>query len=338
MTFTLTGLDDGGMNRVVDEVTGKRARIENSVAYAHVKTVYRDDEGNILAGTDRDEDLYNEASAAGFGTATITIHGDDRQVLLTPDWDCHRNAWLTGGHPSSRDYTREYSVEEIDLPTRSIVLFIKTVASDVPDAAGDEVAAKSVYGYDKVTGRLVLTERHQSGTVDGQPYTLDMVREWVPALNLSGISVTPPALAPSVTGMIAPNLRLTFEGVEYTGVEILGAASPNGPIVCCGTPINMDDMEAVGTGIQQNPDGDAPVQVYRPKADDTTDLYTFHPTQKSSEVEGARHEDDDDTTDVAEEAAADAADYAADYATAGVAADADDDTAGPATWTRWAAD
>ena len=202
VTFTLTGLDDGGMNQVVDEATGKRARIENYVAYAHVTTVYRDDEGNILEGTDRDEELYNEALAAGFGTGTIAIQGDDRQALLTTDWDCHRNAWLTGGQPSSGDYTREYSVGEIDLPTRSIVLFIKTTA-------GDEFSAKWVYGYDKVTGRLVLTERHQSGTFDGQPYTLDMVRELVPALNLSGISVAPPAPAPPVTGMIAPNLRLT---------------------------------------------------------------------------------------------------------------------------------
>ncbi len=48
VTFTLTGLDDGGMNRVVDEATGKRARIENSVAYAHITTVYRDDEGTKI--------------------------------------------------------------------------------------------------------------------------------------------------------------------------------------------------------------------------------------------------------------------------------------------------
>ena len=114
----------------------------------------------------------------------------------------------------------------------------------------------------------------------------------------------------------APDLRLTFEGVECTGVDILGAASPTGAIVCCGTPINMDDIEVVGTGKNHNPDGDASVEVYRPKADDTTDLYTFHPAQKSSEVEGARPEDDD--------------------ATAGVAADADDDE--PATWTRWTGD
>ena len=74
-------------------------------------------------------------------------------------------------------------------------------------------------------------------------------------------------------------LRLTFDGVEYAAVEWLGAASPNGPIVCCGTPINMDDMEVVGTGIQHNPDDDATVQVYRPKAGATTDVYTFQPAQ-----------------------------------------------------------
>ena len=107
-------------------------------------------------------------------------------------------------------------------------------------------------------------------------------------------------------GMIAPNLRVTFDGVEYTGVEILGAASPNGPIVCCGTPINMDDMEVVGTAIQHNPDGDATVQVYRPKVDWTTDVYTFHPSQTLSKVEGTPPEDETDTT--------------------------------PATWTRWTAE
>ena len=74
-------------------------------------------------------------------------------------------------------------------------------------------------------------------------------------------------------------LLLTFDGVEYAGVENLGAASPNGPIVCCGTPINMDDMEVVGTGTRNNPDGDASVEVYRPKAGATTDVYTFHPAQ-----------------------------------------------------------
>ena len=101
-------------------------------------------------------------------------------------------------------------------------------------------------------------------------------------------------------GMIAPNLRLTFDGVEYTGVEILGAATPNGQIVCCGTQINMDDMAIVGTGIWHNLNGDSTKQVYRPKIDGTADVYTFHSSQTVSTPE-----EEADTT--------------------------------PATWTRWTA-
>ncbi len=110
---------------------------------------------------------------------------------------------------------------------------------------------------------------------------------------------------PTSIGSIAPNLRLTFDEVEYTAIEIVGETSPNGSIVCCGTPINMDDMEVVGSGIWHKPDGDATVQMYRPKADGTTGLYTFHPSQTPSKVEGAPPVDETDTS--------------------------------PATWTRWTA-
>jgi len=92
-------------------------------------------------------------------------------------------------------------------------------------------------------------------------------------------TLEPAAPAPAVTGSTAPNLRLTFEGVEYSGVEILGTASPTGPIVCCGTPIDMDDMEFIGTGAEHNPDVDTTVQIYKQKAGGTNDVYTFHPAQ-----------------------------------------------------------
>ena len=52
VTFTLTRLDDGGANRLVDEASGKRARIENSEASVHITTVYRDDEGNTHCPSD----------------------------------------------------------------------------------------------------------------------------------------------------------------------------------------------------------------------------------------------------------------------------------------------
>ena len=132
-------------------------------------------------------------------------------MLLTADWDCHRNAWLTGGQPSSGSTTREYLVGERILSSgRDVVLFTKAVTFDEPEA-GAEGVSREVYGYDKVTGRLVHTERHQSGTFDGQPYTLDIVREWVPALNLSGISV--------VSSPITPGMALTedsFKGLMTT--------------------------------------------------------------------------------------------------------------------------
>ena len=93
-------------------------------------------------------------------------------------------------------------------------------------------------------------------------------------------------IAPPAPAALPAPLRLTFEGAEYTGVKILGALSPTG--VCveynietllaivtpCLTPINMDDMEVVGTGTDHNPDGVASVEVYRPKAGATTDVYT----------------------------------------------------------------
>ena len=101
--------------------------------------------------------------------------------------------------------------------------------------------------------------------------------------------------APGAMGMVAPDLRLTFEGVEYTEDWIVGALSPTGVCVhynplpagtllaqvteCMNPIINMDDMEVVGTGTDHNPDGDASVEVYRLKAGATTDVYTFEPAQ-----------------------------------------------------------
>ncbi|PZC46954.1 MAG: hypothetical protein C1O27_001570 [Chloroflexi bacterium] len=86
-----------------------------------------------------------------------------------------------------------------------------------------------------------------------------------------------------VTGMIAPDLRLTFEGGAYTGVEIFGSTSVEGEInavVCCGTPVDPAEMVVVGTATQHNPDGDATVEVYRGEYGGTTDdLYTYSPAQ-----------------------------------------------------------
>ncbi len=100
-------------------------------------------------------------------------------------------------------------------------------------------------------------------------------------VRLSTETPTTPELQPGAagTGMIVPNLWLTFDGVEYNAVEILGVPTSDGPIVCCGTPISFDDVVGVGGATQHNPDGDSLVDVFRLKDGTTTDLYTFHPAE-----------------------------------------------------------
>jgi hypothetical protein len=56
-------------------------------------------------------------------------------------------------------------------------------------------------------------------------------------------------------------------------------------------------MTVVGTATRHNPDGDTEIQVYRPKAGESAEVYTFHGLSE----EGSGHE------------------------------------TAPATWTRWAA-
>ncbi len=67
--------------------------------------------------------------------------------------------------------------------------------------------------------------------------------------------------------------------MEYHGVEILGNVSPDGTgaaILCCGAPVNMDDMEVVGSGAQHSLVGGATIQVYRPRLANNSDVYTFN--------------------------------------------------------------
>ncbi len=85
--------------------------------------------------------------------------------------------------------------------------------------------------------------------------------------------------APTAVGSIAPDLHLTLEGVDYDGAEVVGAVSPDGSIAGGGTPIDMDDMEAVAEGTIHYPDHDATAEVYRPTAGSTSDVYTYHPAR-----------------------------------------------------------
>ena len=178
---------------------------------------------------------------------------------------------------------------------------IRPLASDSQPIGLDETGTiEPSFGKDEpylVPDRDVNCGSDQSVAItsDGQASCLDIApnsggdQDMVSPGRPPSVSPGQPPIidtSPPVMGLIAPNLRLMFKGMEYTGVEILGAASPmisgndiTGPIVCCGTPINSDDMEVAGSGTRHNPDGEDIVYVYRPKASVTTDVHTFTPAQ-----------------------------------------------------------
>ena len=207
------------------------------------------------------------------------------------------------------------SAEEADAGAEDVSASGSSIVTTYPDGTGISSMitwVESPHFY-KAGKLIVLYVGCDSDVIDVLQETMGPQFAGGAGVGVHGVSVVghgqcpdqvPPApgVQPAPAISSGPPLRLTFDGVEYAWAEALGAASPNGPIVCCGTPINMDDMEVVGTGTNHNPDGDASVEVYRTKAGATTDVYTFHPAQT---VEASGEPGGADT--------------------------------GPATWTRWIA-
>lgn len=110
-------------------------------------------------------------------------------------------------------------------------------------------------------GVLLVFTLNSPVSTEGDPAEPLVGRAPIPAQSTQPSTTRQQPSGPIPTGsMLAPNQRMTFEDVEYTGVGTLDAASLTGPIVCCGTPINIDDMEVAGTGTNHS-DGDAGVEV-----------------------------------------------------------------------------
>jgi len=96
----------------------------------------------------------------------------DGNPALILDWDCHKNAWLTGGIPSFSYYARDYAVDERTLDSgMKIVLF----SLDTTFYSSDEDLVRNkdvVYGYDKVTGRVVVMDEYEHRALDGVLFSL----------------------------------------------------------------------------------------------------------------------------------------------------------------------
>ena len=198
---------------------------------------------------------------------------------------------------SLRDYTAATDPE-----TAFRSLWSKSPGTKSRRMASLIMRGKESDNTEQITVKYRTQEKHKMNRIKGLAAILGVAV--VMAVAAACGNEAEPTPVPPAIGSMVPNLELTFEGVAYTGVEVLGAASLNGPVVCCGTPIKMDDMELLGTGSWYN-GVDHTAQIYRPKAGGTTDVYTFHPAQTVRGVEGAPPEDETNTT--------------------------------PATWTRWTA-
>ena len=96
----------------------------------------------------------------------------DGNPALILDWDCHKNVWLTGGIPSFSYYARDYAVDERTLDSgMKIVLF----SLDTTFYSSDEDLVRNkdvVYGYDKVTGRVVVMDEYEHRALDGVLFSL----------------------------------------------------------------------------------------------------------------------------------------------------------------------
>ena len=96
--------------------------------------------------------------------------------VLTLDWECHGDIWfglnVTGqveGGPETR-----YSVQQ-----GNVVQFAQSVSISAPEQ-GIEQVSNLVFGYDRVTGRLVLVQTVSQGTANGEPFIVEMVQQLLP--------------------------------------------------------------------------------------------------------------------------------------------------------------
>ena len=71
----------------------------------------------------------------------------------------------------------EVSVKERTLSSPPITAMMFSVKQVIKLPEQGEVTSERLIGYDKLTGRIVLIESHGSGTLNGQPYRMDMVQQ-----------------------------------------------------------------------------------------------------------------------------------------------------------------
>ena len=140
---------------------GKDTFIENSKLQVQVTSVSKDANGNALATEDKEE-------------TRGTIYVINLGPLLTPDWECHKKAWLQGWPPGVKSSVGERTLASV----KNAILF--SIKSDLSNPQqGIQSTGETIFGYDESNGKLVLMESRSSGTRNGEPFSTETILELV---------------------------------------------------------------------------------------------------------------------------------------------------------------
>ena len=163
------------------------------------------------------------------------------------------------------------SAEEADAGAEGVSASGSSIATTFADGTGIATMVSWVESphFYKAGKLIVLYVGCDSDVIDVLQETMGPQFAGGAGVGVHGVIVLghgrcPEGVQPAPAIASGPPLRWTFDGVEYAAVEWRAA-------------INMDDMEVVGTATRNNPEGDTSVELYRPKAGATTDVYIFHP-------------------------------------------------------------
>ncbi len=142
------------------------ASINHPTIQLKVANVTRDSDGHVLSTEDDPR-----AARGGWTPASVV----NLSPVLTPDWECHKEAWLNAwplpAQPSIGERVLSSGVTAVVFTVRQPLL--------LPDL-GIEVTTEAHHGYDKLTGRVVLQQAHHTGTRNGAPFNLEMLMELAP--------------------------------------------------------------------------------------------------------------------------------------------------------------
>jgi hypothetical protein len=92
--------------------------------------------------------------------------------VLTPDWACHQVAWMEGWPDGSQPMTGERTLAS------GITAVVFSVEQPfVVEPMGIDAVMQRHHGYDKATGRMVLSDVVVAGSRNGQPFDMSMHQE-----------------------------------------------------------------------------------------------------------------------------------------------------------------